>query len=128
VVKLAEENLAGGATPSPTPTTATQVRQAELIALQQIATTLQNTTEELVKVREQVNSMCIDIALIKERQVNQAKTSQELESVRSRVEALELRRHQQDGAMTFAKWLKDFGPWVLAGAAALWTYVRSLTP
>jgi N-dimethylarginine dimethylaminohydrolase len=78
--------------------------------------------------REKMNTMVIDIALIKERQTNQAAQSLVIEELRSRIEILESRRHQQDGAASFARWLKDFGPWVLAGAAALWTYVKSLSP
>jgi hypothetical protein len=109
-------------------TTAAQLRQAELIALQQIVNTLNAMTSDMAAHREKMNTMVIDIALIKERQTNQAAQSLVIEELRSRIEILESRRHQQDGAASFARWLKDFGPWVLAGAAALWTYVKSLSP
>jgi N-dimethylarginine dimethylaminohydrolase len=109
-------------------TTAAQIRQAELIALQQIVNTLNTMTSDMATHREKMNTMVIDIALIKERQTNQAGQSLVIEELRSRIEILESRRHQQDGAASFARWLKDFGPWVIAGAAALWTYVKSLTP
>jgi N-dimethylarginine dimethylaminohydrolase len=109
-------------------TTAAQIRQAELIALQQIVNTLNTMTSDMAAHREKMNTMVIDIALIKERQTNQAGQSLVIEELRSRIEILESRRHQQDGAASFARWLKDFGPWVIAGAAALWTYVKSLTP
>ena len=111
----------------PVPTTA-QLRQAELIALQQIVNTLNTMTNDMAAYREKLNTVVIDIALIKERQANQAAMSKTMDDLRARVEVLESRRHQQDGAASFAKWLKDFGPWVIAGAAALWTYVKSLTP
>ena len=113
---------------APPVTTVAQIRQAELIALQQIVNTLNTMTSDMAAHREKMNTIVIDIALIKERQANQAAQSLVIEELRSRVELLESRRHQQDGAASFAKWLKDFGPWVLAGAAALWTYVKSLTP
>jgi hypothetical protein len=108
--------------------TAAQIRQAELIALQQIVNTLNTMTSDMATHREKMNTMVIDIALIKERQTNQAAQSLVIEELRSRIEILESRRHQQDGAASFARWLKDFGPWIIAGAAAFWTYVKSLTP
>lgn len=111
----------------PSVPTAAQLRQAELIALQQIVQTLNMMTNDLAAHREKLNTVVTDIALIKERQANQASLYKTVDDLRGRIEVLESRRHQQDGAATFARWLKDFGPWVLAGAAALWTYVKSLT-
>lgn len=108
--------------------TAAQLRQAELIALQQIVQTLNVMTNDMASHREKLNTVVTDIALIKERQANQATLYKTVEDLRARIEVLESRRHQQDGAASFAKWLKDFGPWVVASAAALWAYIKSLIP
>jgi hypothetical protein len=115
-----------------TPSTEDQVmREAELLALRQMADNVAAMTRELVSSREIMTDLRIDMAAIKERQEQHSEFKEFLAELKgitdklsTRVTAIETRNAQQDGAVGLVQWLKDFGPWLLAIAAVLWSFAK----
>ena len=108
----------------------TIIREAEVLALRQMAESVNNLAREVAESRETMARIREDMAVLKDRQSNHEKLEDEViqfkKEVREELAALKERNAQQDGAMTFAKWLKEFGPWILGVAAVAWTWLKSL--
>lgn len=108
------------------------LREAELLALRQMADNVSAMTRELVTNREVMTELRIDMASIKERQAQHSEfkdflleLKDEQKTMTDRIVAIERRNAQQDGAVGFVQYVKDFGPWLLAIAAALWALVKT---
>lgn len=72
---------------------------------------------EMASTREAVTKLREDMAVMKVRQEQHYETKGIVEKLEERVKELEQRRHQQDGAMSLADWVRQFGPWLFGMAA-----------
>lgn len=101
----------------------TVLREAELLALRQMADSLTSLTREMMTNREVMATIREDLAVIRERQSQHSETKEELRTMKTRLELVEQRHMRQDGAMGFASWMKDFGPWLVAVAVGTWAFL-----
>lgn len=91
-------------------------RSAELAAMAEMTKALVALTTEIGGFRQEFTLMQIDIAIMKERQNNYAELKERLEKV-------ERRDAEQDGAYKGLHFLKDFGPWLAALTALAWGFL-----
>lgn len=103
--------------------------EAVLVALQQVTSTLQAVSTEMAEHRKVLTDMRVEMAKIHERQQQHSEFKEFLlelkeahEKLRLRIEALESRNDKQDGALGFATWVKEFGPWILSMLAVAFAY------
>jgi hypothetical protein len=64
--------------------------------------------------------MKTDIAVIKERQAQNADFRDALDAMRAEILALKARNDKQDGAYSLATAAKEFGPWLFSLLALAW--------
>lgn len=100
------------------------MRESEVLVLRQLSDGVSALTREMGTNREMMMGIREDMAVIKERQRAYADVRDDLSAVVSRIEAIEKRNAQQDGAMSFATLLKDFGPWIMAIGAAIYAFFK----
>jgi len=91
-------------------------RSPELAAMAEMTKALIALTTEVGQFRHEFTTMQIDIAIMKERQTNYAE-------LRERIEKMERRDAEQDGAYKGLHFLKDFGPWLAALTALAWGFL-----
>ncbi len=104
-----------------TPSTPEQVaREAEVMLLRQMTRTFETFTAEMVAHRGDMGQLKTDIAVIKERQMQNAEMRETMDEMRREIDLLKARNSQQDGAYTFLTMLKDFGPWLFALFVFYW--------
>lgn len=102
----------------------TIMREAELLALRQMSDSIASFTQEMAANREMMVGIREDMAVIKERQRAYADVRDDIVEIRKRVDEIETRNAKQDGAMSFATLLKDFGPWIVSLLAVVWAFVK----
>lgn len=91
-------------------------RSPELAAMAEMTRALTVLTSEVGQFRAEFTTMQIDIAIMKERQTNYAELKERLEKV-------ERRDAEQDGAYKGVQFLKEFGPWVAMLATLAWGFL-----
>lgn len=96
-------------------------RSAEVMAIAEMTKALLALTAEVGEYRKIMTRMEIDIAIMKERQTNYAELKERLEKV-------ERRGAEQDGAYKGLHFLKDFGPWLAALMALAWGFLWRTPP
>lgn len=112
-----------------TPSTSEQVaREAEIVLLRSMSGTMETIAAELTAHRADLGTMKTDIAVIKVRQEQSAKMEDLCKDLRADIDALKARNQQQDGAMTFAGLLRDFGPWVVSLLLLAWGLFARAAP
>lgn len=99
-------------------------RESEVMVLRNISDTLAAINSELADNRKMMGKMVTDVAVLMDRERGHIEMKEVLEDFRRRIENIETRNAQQDGALNFATVLKDFGPWIISIAALIWAYVR----
>lgn len=104
------------------------LHHAEIMTLRQIGNTLQSMTSELQANRADMMEMKVDVAVIKERQSQNIEMKESIASLKTKIEKLEQRNISQDGAFSFVKMLKDFGPWILSFGVLLYGLLSHATP
>lgn len=124
----------------------TIMREAELLALRSISDNLANLSNEMSFHRESMASVREDMAVIKERQQQHSEFRESLRDLTKefqraieklseqheeskkdferRLDVVEARNLKQDGAMGFAQWIREFGPWLLMVLGGAWAYFR----
>lgn len=95
-------------------------RSAEL-AMAEMTKALLALTAEVGEYRKIMTRMEIDIAIMKERQTNYAELKERLEKV-------ERRDTEQDGAVKLVHFLKDYLPWVATLATLAWGFLWRTPP
>lgn len=90
------------------------LHQAEILTLRQISGNLEGMNRELQASRESMTELKIDVAVIKERQLQNTKMEEKVAALEADIALLKARNTRQDGAFSFVTMLKDFGPWVVA--------------
>lgn len=104
-----------------TPSTSEQVaREAEIMLLRAMSRTLDTMTTEMIAHRADIVGIKTDIAVIKERQSLNTDIRAKMNELEAELDKLKLRNHQQDGALSFATLLKDFGPWAVSLLLLFW--------
>lgn len=96
------------------------LHHAEILTLRQIGATLEGITAELQGSRKDMTDIKVDVAVIKERQQQNAKLEEKVLQLEIKVDTLETRNAQQDGAYTMVTALKEFGPWLISLAVLAW--------
>lgn len=104
-----------------TPSTSDQVaREAEIMLLRAMSRTLDTMTTEMIAHRVDISQIKTDIAVVKERQSSNVDFRTQIEALKIEVDKLKARGSQQDGAMSLATLLKDFGPWAVSLLLLFW--------
>lgn len=104
-----------------TPSTSEQVaREAEIMLLRAMNRSLEAMTGEMMAHRNDIGGIKTDIAVIKERQLQNAVLRDSYLELERKVDALQARNDKQDGVMSFATLLKDFGPWAVSLLLLAW--------
>ncbi len=96
-------------------------RSAELAAMAKMTEALIGLTSEISSYREAMTRMEIDIAIMKERQTSYAELKERLEKV-------ERRDTEQDGAVKLVHFLKDYLPWFATLATLAWGFLWRTPP
>lgn len=96
-------------------------RSAELAAMAEMTKALVALTTEIGGFRQEFTQMQIDIALMKERQTSYAELKERLEKV-------ERRDSEQDGAVKLVHFLKDYLPWIATLATLAWGFLWRTPP
>jgi len=105
--------------PNPTPDQA--LREAQLMLLHNMSRTLESITAEMLAQRKDMSGIILDVAVIKERQQAQSKIEELYIEMRKDIDAIKARNFQQDGAMSAATLMKDFGPWLISLGVVFWS-------
>jgi hypothetical protein len=104
-----------------TPSSSEQVaREAEIMLLSTMSRTLDTMTSELIGHRKDLTDIKVDIAAIKVRQEAAERMEEICSGLRRDIDDLKTRASQQDGAVTLATMMKDFGPWVISLGVLFW--------
>lgn len=90
----------------------TMALAAMIEAMRAATRAMERVEQKLGNVEGTVSGLVTEIAVINTKDENSAWMAQELNSLAPRIAALELRNAEQNGAMKFSLWLKDFGPWI----------------
>lgn len=101
------------------------MRQAQILAMSQMSDALRSLSNRFDKqqdkqdtVVELIGAVRTDIAVMKAQQEELDELRESCRDHAKRLDMLELRNAQQDGAASFINWVKEFGPW-LFGLAVL---------
>ena len=104
-----------------TPSSSDQVaREAEIMLLRSMSRTMEAMTSEIQAQRKDMTDVKMDIAVIKERQMQNGELRDSVSSIKKDIEALKSRNDQQDGAMSGLKFAKEFGPWLVSLVLLAW--------
>ena len=104
-----------------TPSSSEQVaREAEIMLLRSMNRAMEAMTAELQGHRADLGQIKTDIAVIKVRQEASEKMEETCAGLRADIDALKARNQQQDGAITVATLMKDFGPWLVSLGVLFW--------
>lgn len=90
------------------------LRQFEIEALRQITDNLRRLNDGQAEQGKVLHS--IDNRLTR---IESATVSADVETLKTKVDALERDKDRREGAMGLATWFKDFGPWLLAIIATM---------
>lgn len=104
-----------------TPSNSEQVaREAEIMLLRAMSRTLDTMSMEMIAHRKDLTDIKVDISAMKVRQEASEKMEETCAGLRADIEVLKTRAAQQDGAVTLATMMKDFGPWVISLGVLFW--------
>lgn len=109
-----------------TPSNSEQVaREAEIMLLRSMSRTLDTMTAEMIGHRKDLTDIKVDIAAMKVRQETSERMEETISALRADIEALKARNAKQDGAVTLATMMKDFGPWIVSLGVLFWSLFGS---
>lgn len=101
----------------------TQFQQAEFMVLQQMHDTLKGVSVTLTRQGEQMQTMREDIVWLRAREEQMAGLRETAVLLDKRLEAVELRNAQQDGAFKFAEFLKAYAPWLVTALVVVFGFL-----
>ena len=97
------------------------LHHAELLTLRQITKNLELIASEMQAHRKDMTTIQVDVAVIKERQTQSVELKEKITALELKIDILERRNDSQDGAYSFVKLLKEFGPWALSLVVLAWS-------
>lgn len=94
----------------------------EMIRAQTVS--MERNNEKVDRLNSSVAQVREDIAVLKAESHRDAALATEVAALRSEVAALKLRNAQQDGGLKLATFAKDFFPWFVAIATAVFAFFK----